>query len=310
MKQTRIIAEGALLLALTMVFAFIALYIPLMGIFFLFLVGLPITIFTYRYGLKSGGIFLLASSIMAFIIGSIFLLPSMLTFTLSGMVIGELMRRKRTAIEVLIGGSLAFLFMLLVNYILVVTVLNFDFVDEMTKWFNQAVKTSEEMLRFSDQELEEQSQLFGEMIRFIPMIVPSVLLFAAVVSTLLVQLIANMVLRKMKYDIKPFLPFSEWMFPKSLLWYYLIVSLIFFIGVSEGIWETAVLNIFIVLETVMTVQGLSLVFFFSKWKGYAKGIPIIVTIFAFLFPFLLYLIRILGIIDLGFDLRQRLKDRK
>ncbi|WLR50845.1 YybS family protein [Bacillus tianshenii] len=310
MKQTRIITEGALLLALTMVLAFLAVYIPIAGMLFLYLLALPLTIYTYRYGVKPGALFLVGSAIVSFIIGSIYFLLPVLTFTLCGLVIGELTRRKRTAIEVLIGGTLSFLFMLLLNYIFIVTVLDFDFMKETTKWFDEAVQQSEGMLQFSDEELANQTKLFEEMVRFLPKIVPSVLVFTAVISTFIVQLLAKKILKRLGFEATSFPPFSEWLFPKVLLWYYLIVSLIFYIGVSEGMWELAVLNLFIVLEVIMTVQGLSFIFFFTKWKGLSKAVPIVVTIFAFIVPFLLYLIRILGIIDLGFDLRQRLQERK
>jgi uncharacterized protein YybS (DUF2232 family) len=46
-------------------------------------------------------------------------------------------------------------------------------------------------------------------------------------------------------------------------------------------------------------------YFFSK-KGISKAVSITVAIVSFLIPIFLYIIAILGIIDLGFDLRKKL----
>jgi uncharacterized protein YybS (DUF2232 family) len=59
----------------------------------------------------------------------------------------------------------------------------------------------------------------------------------------------------------------------------------------------------------MIIQGLSLVFYYAHAKRMGKALPIIAVVFAVLIPVVLYIIRILGIIDLGFDLRSRFKKK-
>jgi uncharacterized protein YybS (DUF2232 family) len=60
----------------------------------------------------------------------------------------------------------------------------------------------------------------------------------------------------------------------------------------------------------MLLQGLSFVAYFTHIKKFPKAFLIIAVILTFLLPFVLYIVRILGIIDLGFNLRKRLEEKK
>ncbi|OEH91738.1 YybS family protein [Bacillus solimangrovi] len=311
MEQKRMLTEGVGVLALTVLFAFGFIYIPIIGPLLLFLLAIPILNYSYRYGYKKA-IWILASSVLlAFLLGGELMIPFILTFMLPGLVMGEMTRRKEISFFILISGVLAFLVMLLVNYVIIASLIDINFISTMKDWFEETLKTSENVLPLTEEEYANQLKMFEEIALYIPKIVPSMLIFSAIGLAFVIQVIAFKLLRRKNDNIPSFPPFSEWIFPRALLWYYLIVSLMFYIGISQGTWwELVILNLFIVLEAVMTIQGLGFIFFFARWKGLAKPIPIIITIVAIILPFLLYLIRILGIIDLGFDLRQRLKEQK
>ncbi|MEH7558544.1 DUF2232 domain-containing protein, partial [Priestia megaterium] len=72
----------------------------------------------------------------------------------------------------------------------------------------------------------------------------------------------------------------------------------------------AIINIVMGLQMLVVLQGISFIFYFSHQKGYAKAIPIVVTILALIIPIILQIVRILGIIDLGFNLRKQLDTKK
>ena len=48
-------------------------------------------------------------------------------------------------------------------------------------------------------------------------------------------------------------------------------------------------------------------FFFAHGKNLSNTIPIVVTVITVLNPLLMQIVQLLGIIDLGFDLRKRLE---
>jgi uncharacterized protein YybS (DUF2232 family) len=59
-----------------------------------------------------------------------------------------------------------------------------------------------------------------------------------------------------------------------------------------------------ILQFILILQGYTFIFYFCDQKGISKAISITIAIVAFLVPIFLYIIGILGIIDLGFDLRK------
>ncbi|MEH7584161.1 DUF2232 domain-containing protein, partial [Priestia megaterium] len=108
-------------------------------------------------------------------------------------------------------------------------------------------------------------------------------------------------------------PFREFKLPKSILWYYLIALILSFpsFNIEQGTFMyVAIINIVMGLQMLVVLQGISFIFYFSHQKGYAKAIPIVVTILALIIPIILQIVRILGIIDLGFNLRKQLDTKK
>ncbi|MEH6878471.1 DUF2232 domain-containing protein, partial [Priestia megaterium] len=97
------------------------------------------------------------------------------------------------------------------------------------------------------------------------------------------------------------------------LWYYLIALILTFpmFNFEQGSFMyIVILNMLALLQMLVVLQGISFIFYFSYQKGYAKAIPIVVTILALIIPIILQIVRILGIIDLGFNLRKQLDTKK
>lgn len=67
------------------------------------------------------------------------------------------------------------------------------------------------------------------------------------------------------------------------------------------------MNVTPLLEIAMIVQGAAVMFYFAHVKKISKALPIIILFSALVIPIITFFVRILGIIDLGFDLRSRIK---
>jgi uncharacterized protein YybS (DUF2232 family) len=68
---------------------------------------------------------------------------------------------------------------------------------------------------------------------------------------------------------------------------------------------SVIVNLTYILQMFMFFQGLTFIFYFFYQRGMPKSIPLIIFLFSLTSPNFLYIIGILGIIDLGFDLRRR-----
>ena len=91
--------------------------------------------------------------------------------------------------------------------------------------------------------------------------------------------------------------------------YYFLIALLanLIIQPESGSYiHLALSNILFILLLLIVVQGLSFIWYFSYQKSLSKAVPILITIAMFLMPLILYIVWILGIMDLGFDLRKKL----
>lgn len=245
---------------------------------------------------------------ITYMVGSVATLPITLMFGTTGLIMGYIYALKKGAFAILLSGSLSFIANFVLLFIITNVVFHINFIEDTKKMMYQSMETAEKMVTALGQPTD-QFEMMYQSIEMISYIVPSAMVITSIVLTFVTQFFANQVLKRFKFDTYPFPPIREWTFPKSLLWYYLIVTIIFMTGLEEGtILFTIIINLFIVLEVIMTIQGFSFIFFYFHNNKKSLTIPVVIVILSLFMPFLLYIIRILGIIDLGFNLRRRMKD--
>lgn len=306
-NQTRSIVEGASLLAVYVILLLLFFYLPIVGIFAMFSLSVPFIIYISRFGLKHGLVFWLSSFIMTVLVGGILAAPLTFMFGSSGLVIGYLIRKGSQAFSVLIGGSLAYVFNLVFIYILSTAILDINFAETINDMIEGSIQTVNQLTQMSGGIDEEQLEMLYGMADVILYSMPTALTLSGVTIAFLTIILANKILKIRKDQYSAFPPFREWNFPQSLLWIYLFANIMMIIGVDpESFLNIALINILFILEAVMTIQGLSFIFYYFHVKGLHKGIMITVIVFIIIIPILLYLVRILGIIDLGFNLKRRI----
>jgi uncharacterized protein YybS (DUF2232 family) len=313
MKNTYKLTEGAILLAIFAVLLLITLYIPGLGLIVNLFLSLPFVFYGAKYDWKSTAVFTLAAVLLSMILGSLLAIPLALAYGTTGAVMGYMVREGKSRFAAYIAGSLVFLLNLVAQYAFSVILFNINVIDEMVKIFrvsvDQAVTMLEQMGQTPDEKLIMQ---FETMVDMIEVLMPSMFVMASFMIVFLFQLVSFPFLKRFGIKMPTWRPFRDLNLPKSILWYYLITMIAALIMQPEKgtYWFWVISNLSLILQMLMVLQGLSLVFYFTHNKGYPKAVPIIVTVMVFLLPFVLYIVRILGIIDLGFDLRKRLGEKK
>jgi uncharacterized protein YybS (DUF2232 family) len=307
-KKTKVLTEGAIFAAIFAIMAFMTVIIPILATVLLWILPLPFIIYTVRNGWKAGLMLWIVASFVSFIIGGLVLIFSAIIFGSTGIVVGELYRRKKSAFTVLFGGSIASIANLILFFILSIVVLDIHPIEGIQELMRTSVETAEVMLISVGQD-GKQLEEFLTFIDRLMVLAPALLISTGIFYALFIQLIAYAVLKRIGEKVARFQPFRDWSFPKSFLWYYLVASILILIGLEEGTALYMVMwNLFPLLEIAMTVQGLAVIMFYCHAKGLNKSIPVFIIIVTFIAPFLLYIYRILGIIDLGFELRKRIKN--
>ncbi len=306
MKNTKQVTETAILLAIYMIFFAFAFFVPILGIVFVWALPLPFVLNTVRNG-RNAAIAMIAAALVLSIFFSAAAVPLTWTFAGAGFVIGEMFRRKKTPFQILLAGALAYIANFVLLYILMVV---FTGINPVADSVNSVKEMIGELSASSDfpEGTEAQIEMLLEQLDFIAYLTPSMLILGALVFALVSQLISGMILKRLKHEVQPWKPFHQWSFPKNLIFYYLIVLVLAIIGLEEGsTLFVLVANLEILLGYAMVLQGFTVIFAFSKMKGWSQAVPILITIGSFLLVFPLQIVKLLGIIDLGLNLRSRMK---
>ncbi|KAA0546037.1 DUF2232 domain-containing protein [Bacillus sp. BGMRC 2118] len=310
MGNTRVLTESAVMLALYSVFLLLSLYVPVLGFLSLFLLPLPFVIFTARRGWKNGGIFFIAAAILTVLIGSFLSIPAVILFGSSGIIIGHLFKKNKTRYEIVAIGTIAYIVNLLLLYGILVSFMDVNVIEQLNESAEQSLQTAQRTMSIVGQTLtkEQIDQIEGSLELSIKLL-PTVLVIIAFVLAFITQFISIPILKRFKFKVEKWPPFRKLKLPRSIIWYYLIVMVLMMIQIvdKDTFLYVGIINLFVVLELLLVLQGVSFIFFFSHHKKLSNGIPITILILSLFLPFLLYIVRIIGIIDIGFNIRDELK---
>ncbi|SDK22597.1 YybS family protein [Sediminibacillus albus] len=313
MDNQNLIKEGAVIAVLYILLLFVTLFVPLIEIVTLFLLPLPFIVFTARHGWKSASGLAVIIGLASVLILSLAALPLVLLTVIGGLMIGSAVSQNLTAYETWARGTVGFVIGLVLTFLTVQWLFSLNIISEMNKSINESIEQSQQILTdFGMAFSSENLQTITDQMRQILDLLPVILVVIAMLLGLASQWIGYKTLRLLDKRELAFPPFREFRLPVSLVWIYfaaLVVTWLY--GDTESLWYVGAVNVTNLAGIFVALQGLSFIFFYTFKKGKSKAIPIITIIITILFPFIgLYLLRILGIIDLGFSLRDRIANDK
>ncbi|MES1044305.1 hypothetical protein BLX88_05830 [Bacillus obstructivus] len=307
MGKSKMLTEGALMLAVFAILLFIYNYIPLLSIVSVLFLLLPFILYSAKYPFKHALVLLIGSILISVLLGSLFLIPVALIYGTTGIAIGYCIRTKKSKFVLYMSASILFLLNAILQYIAFIVLFNKNILKVLITTFQDSFQQSAKILEGLGQGSSEQlMEQYNAFLDTITTLLPSLLVISSFVVVWILLAINLPIVKRFKIDVPKWNAFRELKLPKSILWYYLITIILAIIWRPEqGTYgNMALVNLNFILQMLMVLQGYSFVFFFSHEKRWTKAIPILIVIFTFfLFP-LQYIIRILGIMDLGFGLRQ------
>ncbi|WP_377887221.1 YybS family protein [Alkalihalobacillus sp. R86527] len=299
------LVEGAALAAVFAVLFLITTFVPILGSITFWVLPIPFILIVVRNGIGSGFVMWGVSTVLGLIIAGFPSLIASFPFGVGGLTAGYLYAKRKSALAVLIGSGITYVITMLILFIGSIVLIGENPIDMSITMLNQSISQAESITEALGQDTKQFDQLF-EQIEVIRYLVPTVLVILGVMMALISQLISIPVLKRVGGFQPPvFKPIREWAFPKSFLWYYLVVTILMMVGLEEGSAAyVASINVYSVLNALIFVQGLAVIYFYSHKKGWPIAVPILLTFLGFA---LTSLVVIIGIIDLGFELRRRMK---
>ncbi|WP_052343888.1 YybS family protein [Bacillus massiliigorillae] len=314
MNKSRGLAEGGVLLAIYAVMLFIVMYIPFAGTIMMFLLPVPFILYGIKHDIKWSFFLLGTAVLLTLVIGSVMAIPITIMFGLVGTIMGYYIRTNKSKLQMFIVSVLVFIACLLFMFVISIVFFDFNIITETVNLLNQAIDQSASIISSASQgeQIQPMIDKFKSSLEFVEMLLPSFLVISSIIFVAIIFVACKPIINRVsnqKFEIEPIRDIT---LPKSLLWYYLfimVVSLVF--NPEQGSFSFSVIsNLLIALQFFILIQGYSLLFYFSHAKGLSKAIPVTVTIFTFLVPIFISFIRILGIIDLGFPIREKITNNK
>ncbi|ERI04849.1 hypothetical protein HMPREF0083_05927 [Aneurinibacillus aneurinilyticus ATCC 12856] len=325
-SNVRAILEGAFMSAIFLVLFFVAFYTPL-SVVAAFALPVPFSIYGYRHDTRMGVLTVLVAAILSFIFTSFPGLLISLPAAVMGLVMGIAYRKQKSARYVLVLGmvtQLAFIFVS-IGIVLAITQTNpvNDMIEGMGKLSNQMLTEMQGQVDHSIKQLppEQQNGIQGKQLArvkeslesmkvqlpvLISAILPGLLISSSLLAALINHGLFRKVLQRMGTQIQALPALHNLRFPRSILYYYLIVLFLFMIPElhTYRFLYTVVLNVMIVLQLLFAVQALGFVAYWIHKRNVSKGL-LILAVILFLIPPFTYILLLIGVLDVGFNLRNR-----
>nr|WP_283249377.1 YybS family protein [Lederbergia citrea] len=300
------------MLAIFILMLLLSLFIPFVSIVVQFFLILPFLLYSAKYPVKYAAMLVVAAVFVSFVLGSYYAVPLALLFGTTGLMMGYCIRSGKNKLVVYLASSMVFLANILLFFAIAAKFFGMNFLEEISDLFKSSVTQYTDALSIIGQspppELQDQ---LGEMIRMMNSMAPTLLLITAFITVLILMAVNFPIIKRLGIAVPKFEPFRLMKFPKSILWYYLIALVLSMLMKLEvgSYWYMALVNAAFILQTLLVIQGLSFIFYYNHIKKLPKFIPILAVILTLVLPFILSIVRVLGIIDIGFNLRQRLNNK-
>ncbi|MGF9723609.1 YybS family protein [Bacillus safensis] len=312
MKQTRALVEGAIMMSIFSVMMLFYLYVPLLSIIFFLAAPIPIILYTIRHGLKKGIAAGAIGIVISFLIGSMAGLMSAPILIAAGLGMGVFYSRRQPG-NAIITGALIYLFSFLISFVVSVQLFQIDIMSIAKESIEQMMPMVESVLKqsgASEKDIAKQLKQFKEMQDMALSALPVALLIAVTLMAFVNHWFVRPLLKRFVSDMPLLKKFKDMRLPKSMVWYYLLTLLLMLIQTEKGsfLWLVQT-SAFQILFILVLIQGFSFLFYYCHEKNISKAVPIFAIVLTVFFPPIGVIVRIIGIADIGFDLREKVKNK-
>lgn len=313
MNQSKKLTDGALLTAIFMILLLLTIFVPIISIIAIFLLPIPFSYYTYKHNWKPAILMFAATIILSTLFFTLFSLPVTVLAGLGGIMLGVAIHQQLHPYETWARGSLGFVLGLLFIYIYTQLFMGVNWFSEIDNLLKESLQISHEMMSsLGVEQTEEELKAVESMMLQMKNLLPVGFVFIASIHAIISQWASYKVVNRVEAKQLKFPPFRTFKLPTAMIWIYFVAIVIAFFDLdTDSILYLGVQNVHVLIGLLITLQGFSFIFFYAHKKNISKALPIISVVVTLLFPFLfLYIIRVIGIVDIGFSLRDRIETGK
>ena len=152
------------------------------------------------------------------------------------------------------------------------------------------------------------------MAQTVSLMMPAMLILFAAADTIAGYVLTRLYFKRVGGVKLPLLPpFVHWRFPKNIVWALLAALVLDMLSKAfpdEGLYRMLSLNLMEVLRGIFLIEGLSLLWYFMSAHKLNRAVRVALTLFCAFFAPVSYVLSMVGIFDIWYDLRKRIKLRR
>lgn len=289
----------------------LSVFIPFLILISLFLLPIPIIAFTAKYNVKNGIFIFAIVNLFTFLLASYIGMFLSLFISIGALFIGHKINKGESAYESLMFGSIGYLIGIIIAYVGSNLLFNFDWIYAFETNMRESIDTFISfMSQFGmEQELNQQKDLIYEQIDQLVASFTAIFILTSVFFGFITQWLAYKWLNWREKMNLYYPAFHSFNFPISVIWIHLLAIILSYVSLEEGSFLYLIaVNLLAITTVCIVIQGFSFIFFYFRKKKVHNIIPILIMIFTLIIPIFLIFIRIIGIIDIGFRLKDRMSD--
>lgn len=285
--------------------------IPLMQMILIFLLPIPVVLLVLQYNRNLLSLSIGVIIIFSIIVFPVLSIPNSMIAVLSGLLIGFSMKKQQHPYETWSKGTMGYLLGLVGVYVFIEAALGISIKDSFTNAMDDSIQMTEQiiqMIGIPQLSADDLNLIREQMLAFLQLL-PVVMVAISMVLAIITQWLCYKWVNKTNEEKLSFPPFREFQLPKLILWIYFLTLIFSLFSAENGISQMILVNVSNLAGILLILQGLSFIFHYSYVKNKSKALPVMSIIIVIFFPVMgLYLARILGIIDLGFELKKRVSE--
>ncbi|WP_236013259.1 MULTISPECIES: DUF2232 domain-containing protein [Paenibacillus] len=277
----------------------LSLAVPVFNMLTIMLLMVPYVILYTTLSTRS----FLLHLVPVWIIAAVILGPSVLIialfFLIPAMVMGQMYRKKASAPFILRRTTLTILFCLLAELLIFEGVLKQSFIDQIGEFVRSLVADldSEHVLP-----KEWNSDYTESIIKIMIQSIPQAIILISFVYAVITQYFARKALASSIEDIPTMPKAKDWMLPRIMVFYYLVVYILqmFADSTSSSFYSVALMNVVPLMRYAFTIQAIGFFFYIAHQRRWNKAVPVIIAIPLLIFPPL----SLIGVLDAAFPIRK------
>ncbi len=307
-NQTKALVQGSMMVAIFTILMLISAYVPFIFIVALLFTPLPIAWYSANYKRSASILVAVVGCILTTLTSGITMLPFAFMLGLVGVVMGSAIYQKKSKLYLFLSTGITNLISMAIIYMAYVQLAGINFISMSLEMVRENYEQSNEFAKSVTGQVAITPEQLETMFNTIELTMPATITISAFFVAFIIITVNLPVLKRLGVDVPKFAPFQHMRLPRSILWYYMIVLCInlFMRPEAGSTLDIIVLNVSYVLWMLLILQGISFIHYFIAKKGMPNAVKWVATLLAI--PLSSFII-LLGIIDLGFDVRSLVKGK-